>query len=285
MYRQYINSRSYRTTHNENAMRNKCNFGSSEILCSSSNKANNVAVSKEISNKHKKTVSFSIENILCTNNDSQLDGRKQYNTHLKNITQTVNTSDTTFVKGEIGECWANGGSVLTHSIPYMQGVDFITADILPSPFTASFQNSPNLQCLTKLPTPPYLHHLISVQGKRFRKQGTERKPRQAYSAIQLERLENEFKVDKYLSVNKRTELSKSLSLTEVQIKTWFQNRRTKWKKQLTSRRKIAQRHGLYKFDMYFSTVSSTASKPSTYSNLYPTFYSDPQLCFLQPFQS
>jgi Homeodomain len=73
----------------------------------------------------------------------------------------------------------------------------------------------------------------------------DRKPRQAYSAKQLERLENEFKQDKYLSVSKRMELSKCLNLTEVQIKTWFQNRRTKWKKQLTSRLKIAQRQGLY----------------------------------------
>ena len=41
--------------------------------------------------------------------------------------------------------------------------------------------------------------------------------------------------DKYLSVSKRLELSKSLRLSEVQIKTWFQNRRTKWKKQMTAR--------------------------------------------------
>lgn len=50
---------------------------------------------------------------------------------------------------------------------------------------------------------------------------------------------NNFQVDKYLSVSKRMELSKALNLTEVQIKTWFQNRRTKWKKQLASRLKIA----------------------------------------------
>ncbi|XP_043479362.1 homeobox protein ceh-19-like [Leptopilina heterotoma] len=82
-------------------------------------------------------------------------------------------------------------------------------------------------------------------GRRSRKPGIDRKPRQAYSAKQLERLEAEFKVDKYLSVSKRMELSKCLNLTEVQIKTWFQNRRTKWKKQLTSRLKIAQRQGLF----------------------------------------
>ncbi|XP_058982924.1 homeobox expressed in ES cells 1-A isoform X2 [Musca domestica] len=87
--------------------------------------------------------------------------------------------------------------------------------------------------------------LIGLQAKRSRKQGLERKPRQAYSAKQLDRLESEFKEDKYLSVSKRMELSKTLNLTEVQVKTWFQNRRTKWKKQLTSRLKIAHRRSVY----------------------------------------
>ncbi|XP_049770503.1 barH-like 1 homeobox protein [Schistocerca cancellata] len=91
-------------------------------------------------------------------------------------------------------------------------------------------------------------HLFGLQapkpsGRRSRKPGLDRKPRQAYSAKQLERLEAEFKLDKYLSVSKRMELSKALALTEVQIKTWFQNRRTKWKKQLTSRLKMAHRQG------------------------------------------
>ncbi|XP_064644683.1 homeobox protein ceh-12-like [Lineus longissimus] len=82
-------------------------------------------------------------------------------------------------------------------------------------------------------------------GRRARKPGIDRKPRQAYSSKQLERLETEFKNDKYLSVSKRMDLSQALELTETQIKTWFQNRRTKWKKQMTARLKIAQRQGLW----------------------------------------
>ncbi|CAJ0932949.1 unnamed protein product, partial [Mesorhabditis belari] len=69
---------------------------------------------------------------------------------------------------------------------------------------------------------------------RGRKSAVERKPRQAYSARQLDTLETEFQRDKYLSVSKRVHLAQSLNLTETQIKTWFQNRRTKWKKQLSA---------------------------------------------------
>ncbi|KAF2887466.1 hypothetical protein ILUMI_18707 [Ignelater luminosus] len=103
-------------------------------------------------------------------------------------------------------------------------------------------------------------------NRRSRKPGLDRKPRQAYSAKQLERLESEFKIDKYLSVSKRMELSKALSLTEVQIKTWFQNRRTKWKKQLTTRLKMAQRQGLFP-PHYFAPTAQH------YSPLFSPYYS------------
>ncbi|KAI4458980.1 homeobox hb9 like a-related [Holotrichia oblita] len=103
-------------------------------------------------------------------------------------------------------------------------------------------------------------------NRRSRKPGLDRKPRQAYSAKQLERLESEFKIDKYLSVSKRMELSKALNLTEVQIKTWFQNRRTKWKKQLTTRLKMAQRQGLFP-PHYFAPASTQ------YSALFTPYYS------------
>lgn len=93
-----------------------------------------------------------------------------------------------------------------------------------------------------------------MMGKlRLRKSGidrNERKPRQAYSQIQLEKLEAEFKNDKYLSVSKRLDLSKCLNLTEVQIKTWFQNRRWVkviydiWRKVSEGSRRFGYFHGM-----------------------------------------
>ncbi|KOB68524.1 Uncharacterized protein OBRU01_18217, partial [Operophtera brumata] len=119
----------------------------------------------------------------------------------------------------------------------------------------------------------YAHWLASQQPSSTRA-GPERKPRQAYSAKQLERLEAEFKLDKYLSVSKRMELSKALGLTEVQIKTWFQNRRTKWKKQLTSRLKIAQRQGLFPGQIF-------GHAPQAYSLLNPYAYAPLSCVFTQ----
>ena len=38
-------------------------------------------------------------------------------------------------------------------------------------------------------------------------------------------------IQKYLSVSERTNVAEILSLTDIQVKTWFQNRRMKWKKE------------------------------------------------------
>ena len=63
------------------------------------------------------------------------------------------------------------------------------------------------------------------------KTGRPRRARTAFTYEQLVALENKFKQTRYLSVCERLNLALSLNLTETQVKIWFQNRRTKWKKQ------------------------------------------------------
>ncbi|KAF8564198.1 hypothetical protein P879_07242 [Paragonimus westermani] len=58
-----------------------------------------------------------------------------------------------------------------------------------------------------------------------------RKARTAFTDLQLHELEKIFDRQKYLSVQDRMELAERLQLTDTQVKTWYQNRRTKWKRQ------------------------------------------------------
>ncbi|VEL09653.1 unnamed protein product [Protopolystoma xenopodis] len=61
--------------------------------------------------------------------------------------------------------------------------------------------------------------------------GKPRRARTAFTYEQLVTLEAKFKATRYLSVCERLNLALALNLTETQVKIWFQNRRTKWKKQ------------------------------------------------------
>lgn len=49
--------------------------------------------------------------------------------------------------------------------------------------------------------------------------------------MQLKVLEKTFAEQRYLDTTSRSKLAQSLGLNETQVKTWFQNRRMKWKKE------------------------------------------------------
>ncbi|XP_063688716.1 brain-specific homeobox protein homolog [Bolinopsis microptera] len=66
----------------------------------------------------------------------------------------------------------------------------------------------------------------------WQRQIRRRKARTVFTDDQLQGLESQFGTQKYLSVPERMELAVSLRLSETQVKTWFQNRRMKWKKQV-----------------------------------------------------
>ncbi|XP_059400785.1 T-cell leukemia homeobox protein 3-like [Carassius carassius] len=63
-----------------------------------------------------------------------------------------------------------------------------------------------------------------------------KKPRTSFSRVQICELEKRFHRQKYLASAERAALAKTLKMTDAQVKTWFQNRRTKWRRQTAEER-------------------------------------------------
>ncbi|EDO30882.1 predicted protein, partial [Nematostella vectensis] len=58
-----------------------------------------------------------------------------------------------------------------------------------------------------------------------------KKARTTFTGRQIFELEKQFEAKKYLTATERSDMASLLNVTETQVKIWFQNRRTKWKKQ------------------------------------------------------
>uniref|UniRef100_A0A8C9TIC7 T cell leukemia homeobox 1 n=1 Tax=Scleropages formosus TaxID=113540 RepID=A0A8C9TIC7_SCLFO len=69
-----------------------------------------------------------------------------------------------------------------------------------------------------------------------------KKPRTSFTRLQVCELEKRFHRQKYLSSAERAALAKALRMTDGQVKTWFQNRRTKWRRQTAEEREAERQH-------------------------------------------
>ncbi|KAF3695968.1 Homeobox protein Nkx-6.3 [Channa argus] len=72
--------------------------------------------------------------------------------------------------------------------------------------------------------------------------GRKKHTRPTFSGHQIFALEKTFEQTKYLAGPERARLAYSLGMTESQVKVWFQNRRTKWRKKSASEPSSTQVH-------------------------------------------
>ena len=94
----------------------------------------------------------------------------------------------------------------------------------PLPYRIDFLLNAGVIKHAKMSTGKNSHSPLYFEKKR------PRKPRTHFTDTQVEDLEKVFEDKKYLSVSERQTIANDLNLHEEQVKNWFQNRRSKWRK-------------------------------------------------------
>lgn len=76
--------------------------------------------------------------------------------------------------------------------------------------------------------------IVGVQPPDYRLRLKHRLPRRDrlnFTDLQLMRLEESFSEKKYIVGADRKSLADELGISEIQVKNWYQNRRTRWKRE------------------------------------------------------
>eukprot|EP00794_Sanderia_malayensis_P013789 gene13789-15232_t len=131
-----------------------------------------------------------------------------------------------------------------HAMPHLQHQSHPSAAGMPpamhtcaSPTEKEYQG-PSPSVLNTLPVYFRLKPALrTASGRKCRK------PRTVFSELQLMVLNREFTEHKYLNTPQRTKLAERLGLNQTQVKTWFQNRRMKWKKETTEKERKSDEDG------------------------------------------
>ncbi|KAK9968765.1 hypothetical protein ABG768_003073 [Culter alburnus] len=116
-------------------------------------------------------------------------------------------------------------------------------------------------------------NIPSVSGTK----GKSKRIRTAFTLDQLRILERSFQNSHYLSVFERHCIATALHLSETQVKIWFQNRRTKWKKEQEGQEGEEQNHCA---PPAFVQNSFLYTLPGHHAN--PVHYYAPQTPYLNP---
>lgn len=104
-----------------------------------------------------------------------------------------------------------------------------------------------------------------------------KKTRTIFSKRQIFQLEATFDLKRYLSSSERACLASSLQLTETQVKIWFQNRRNKLKRQLSS--DLEDKHAHVQTAYKDSRALGGCLLPVPFPVTYPAHHTAPYIYF------
>ncbi|XP_077099866.1 homeobox protein pnx [Siphateles boraxobius] len=116
--------------------------------------------------------------------------------------------------------------------------------------------------------------ISSISGTK----GKSKRIRTAFTLDQLRILERSFQNSHYLSVFERHCIATALHLSETQVKIWFQNRRTKWKKEQDGQEGEEQNRSA---PPAFAQNSFLYALPGHHAN-HVHYYPAPQTPYLNP---
>uniref|UniRef100_A0A915EC04 Homeobox domain-containing protein n=1 Tax=Ditylenchus dipsaci TaxID=166011 RepID=A0A915EC04_9BILA len=139
------------------------------------------------------------------------------------------------------------------NLAYLSALTYSLANLQAAEENSNNQSNPSFglaepSYFVNYPSSPILTHqnqqLRHTESKRIghpyqsRVPAKHKKPRTSFTKSQVALLESRFNEQKYLASAERALLAGELNMSDAQVKTWYQNRRTKWRRQEAEEREF-----------------------------------------------